>query len=289
MRALIMAMFASLLAACTPNLATFDYLTPKDRGARQVVTGASYGADARQRLDVYAPNGARDAPVIVVFYGGSWANGARGEYRFAGAAFAARGFVTVIPDYRLVPDVHFPAFVEDGAMALKWVTDHISEYGGDPSRIVLIGHSSGAYIGAMLTLDQHYVRAAGVDPASIRGFGGIAGPYDFAPFRVKASIDAFGQSSDPAATQPINFARRDAPPMLLLHGAKDQLVEPRNMFSLAERMRAQGAAAVEAKLYPGIGHINIMLALSKPLRGKAPVLNDLTSFAARVTKRGPVR
>jgi acetyl esterase/lipase len=190
--------------------------------------------------------------------------------------------VTVIPDYRLVPEVRFPAFIEDCAAAVRWAADHAAEHGGDASRIVLVGHSAGAYNAMMLALDADYLRGAGVDAARVRGVVGISGPYDFLPFDVDSTRNAFGQAPDAALTQPVHFARADAPPVLLLWGEADTTVGPRNLRGLDAAMRAAGGR-VETKTYPGVDHVGIMLALSRPLRGRAPTLGDVTEFARRVT------
>lgn len=261
-------------------LSVFNLLAPRDRAAL-VVRHAQYGQGKREALDCYSSR-ARNAPVIVFFYGGSWSSGRKEEYGFVGRALASRGFVAVIPDYRLVPAVTFPDFIKDGAAAIAWTQRHIADYGGDPKRIVLTGHSAGAYNAMMLALNTEFLREAGADPSAIKGVAGIAGPYDFYPFNVKASIDAFGAAPDPHATQPISFVRADAPPLLLMHGDKDGLVRPRNMLSLAEKQTACGGK-VETRLYPELNHVDSMLALSRPFRAKAPVLDDITAFAARVT------
>jgi acetyl esterase/lipase len=268
----------AVLAVCAP-LATFNALTPKDN-AKRVAAGIAYGEGPRRTLDIYSA-GTEKAPVIVFFYGGSWSGGRKEEYAFTGRALAARGFTVVIPDYRIVPEVFFPDFVQDGAGAIAWTQRHITQYGGDPRRIVLAGHSAGAYEAMMLALDAEFLKAAGADPAAIKGAAGISGPYDFYPFDVKASIDAFGKAPDPRATQPITFVRADAPPLLLLHGDKDTTVRPRNTLSLAQKQAAAGGR-VESKLYPGLNHADPMLAFSVPFRGKAPVLDDVTAFARRV-------
>ena len=142
----------SLAAACSP-LRTFDRLVPKDRGGTLVAEGIAYGAGPRQRLDVYAPRGGcgQPRPVVMFFYGGSWNSGTRSGYAFVGRALAARGFVTVVPDYRLVPEVHYPAFVEDGAAAVRWVAANAAKYCGNGQSVVLMGHSAGAYIAARPT------------------------------------------------------------------------------------------------------------------------------------------
>ena len=270
---------ATVLGGCT--LGTLDVLnsvTPGDGGARKLVDGASYGPDPRQKLDVYGPAaGGAPAPVVVFFYGGNWASGYRRGYAFVGQALAARGFVVVIPDYRLVPQVVFPGFVQDGASAVAWTLANIAGHGGDPRRLSLGGHSAGAYISAMVALDEQWLRAVNVDPKAIGSLANLAGPYDFYPFDVPASRDAFGAYPDPAATQPIHFARPGAPPAWLAYGTADDTVRPRNSIALAEALRRQGDA-VELKAYRGLNHIDMVIALSKPFRGKAPVLDDMVAF-----------
>lgn len=281
-----------LLASCSKldALNTFNRLTPGDGRVAKLVEGAAFGSDPRQQLDVYAPTGravtANDGgppigqatrPVLIFFYGGGWNSGSRGDYGFVARAFAARGFVVVVPDYRLVPQVVFPAFLDDAAGALRWTVDHIAEYGGDPRRIGVAGHSAGAYNAMMLALDPGYARRAGVAAGAVRAAVGFAGPYDFLPFDVASSIAAFGRARDPIATQPVHFVTRVAPPVLLLTGAEDDIVRPRNSVALDAALKRAGASS-ELKIYPGIGHIGILLALSKPFRGKADVLGDATAF-----------
>ena len=271
------------LAGCSRlgTLNALNTLTPGDGGVRRLVDGAAFGPDPRQRLDVYAPvQPATDnmpLPVLIFFYGGSWRFGSRTDYAFVARAFAARGFVVVLPDYRLVPQVVFPAFVDDGAAALRWTVDNIGRHGGDPRRIGLAGHSAGAYNAMMLGLDKGYAQRVEVVPHTIRAVVGIAGPYDFLPLDTASTIDAFGKAPDAAATQPVHFARADAPPVLLLTGDVDDTVRPRNAVALDAALKRAGAVS-ELKVYPGLGHTGILLALSKPFRGKAMVLDDAVRF-----------
>jgi len=275
---------SALLAACSP-LRTFNSLVPKDRGALIVERGAAYGAHPRQRLDLYRPRskGAEAAraplPIILFLYGGSWQSGMREGYGFAGRALAARGFLVAIPDYRLVPEVRFPTFLEDNARALRWVRANAARFGGDPDRIVLVGHSAGAYNAAMLALDPRWL---GEDRRAVRGLVGLAGPYDFLPLSGPITTAAFGQERDLASTQPVNFASAGDPPALLLHGGRDTLVHPRESRRLAERLQAAGVDA-RVKIYPAIGHIGMVTALARPLRGRASVLEDVVAFAGQVT------
>lgn len=271
---------ALVVAACAP-LRAFDTVMPKDSGSSKIASDIAYGEGPRRKLDVYAPTGGARGPlpVIVFIYGGSWANGTREGYHFAARALAAAGFVTIVPDYRLVPEIHFPGFVEDCAAAVRWTRANAGRYGGDPGRIVLVGHSAGAYNAAMLALDPKWL---GADRAAIRGFAGLAGPYDFLPLDGPVPTATFGRWPRPEETQPIHYADASAPPVLLLHGAEDSTVWPKNSINLDRKLRSAGVAS-ELKLYPGLGHVGIVAALARPFRGKAPVLADVTAFAKRVT------
>jgi len=271
---------ALVAAACLP-LRAFDTVMPKDSASRLVAADVPYGEGPRRQLDIYAPvaAGKRPLPVIVFIYGGSWANGTREGYHFAARALSAGGFVTFVPDYRLGPEVRFPGFLQDCAAAVRWVRGHAAAYGGDPDRIVLVGHSAGAYNAAMLALDPVYL---GRDRAAIRGFAGLAGPYDFLPFDGPVPKNTFGAWPKPDETQPIHYADASAPPVLLLHGDEDGTVWPKNSINLDRKLRSVGASS-ELKVYHGLGHVGIVTALARPFRGEAPVLADVTAFARKVT------
>ena len=273
--------FAALLAAACSPLTLFNGIVPKDGGVRRTA-GLAYGEGPRRMLDVYAPRRGADRtrPVLVFFYGGSWNAGDRAGYGFVGRALAARGFVTIVPDYRLVPETSYPGFVEDGAAAVRWARANAGRWGGDGDRIVLAGHSAGAYIAAMLAVDARWL---GADRQAVRGLIGLAGPYDFAPFTAPAARAAFGAWPDPAETQPVSHAGAGDPAALLLTGAEDMTVRPRNSEALAASLRQAGTPA-EVKAYPGIGHVGILTAIARPLRGRAPVVDDMAAFADRVTR-----
>lgn len=242
-----------------------------------VARGLPYGAHPRQAMDVYRPaDGGAGRPVVVWFYGGAWQSGRRQDYRFVAATLARRGMVVAVPDYRLFPEVRFPAFLHDAAAAVAHVQQRAAEWGGDGGRVVLAGHSAGAYIAAMLALDRRWLGAA---RRGIAGAAGLAGPYDFLPIRGADIRAIFAPASDPRETQPAHFATADAPPLLLLHGTRDDTCWPRNSLALAARLRAAGARA-EAVLYPGIGHIGIVLGFV-PWLARCPVLRDVERFVSR--------
>lgn len=249
-------------------------------GGLAITRDVAFGAHPRHRLDVYRPAKSRGTlPVIVFFYGGSWQTGERGAYAFVAARLARRGFVVAVPDYRLFPEVVFPGFLEDAALAVAWMFGHAKEFGGNPTELFLIGHSAGAYNAVMLALAPGYLRAAGLDAARLSGVIGLAGPYDFLPLGSGALRRIFAHGNDVAQTQPINLARGDAPPLFLLTGGADTSVLPRNSTALAARMRAIGGV-VETRIYPRLGHVGIILAVLTLLRWRAPVMRDMLDFIA---------
>ena len=277
------AVMVAAMALTIDPLGTFNALMPKDRASSRVAEGVPYGEGPRRTLDVYAPRAAAPGPrpVIVFLYGGSWNSGRRQGYAFAGRALAAKGFVVVVPDYRLVPESLYPDFLRDCAEAVRWARRNAARFGGDRERIVLTGHSAGAYNAAMLALEP---RLLGADRAAVRGFAGLAGPYDFLPLDDDATIAAFGRWPTLSETQPVTHAARGAPPALLLHGAADTRVMPRHSRALAARL-SQVGAGVRLKFYPELGHVGILAAMAIPFRRRAPVLDDVAGFARDVTDR----
>ncbi|MDP3172840.1 MAG: alpha/beta hydrolase [Phenylobacterium sp.] len=274
-RNLLLTIPALLAQACTP-LRAFNALTPRDRGVRPSVRDVAYGVGPSRRLDIYVPAKAHDAPVLVFFFGGSWEGGRKEDYAFAGRAFAAKGFVTLVPNYRLTGEAPYPAFLEDCAAAVAWARNHARAYGGDPQRIVLVGHSAGAYNAAMLALDRRWLEQAGA-PGAVAAWAGLSGPYDFLPLEDGPARRTFGGAKDLPATQPISYVAPGDPPAFLASGDKDRLVSPGNVTRLGARLRAVGVT-VEEKLYPGAGHSELVLALVPPLRLRLRVLDDASRF-----------
>jgi len=283
-RFLVVLAFALLpLAACDAGV-SYMRNSRVDAGATQVASSVAYGEGSRRGLDVYAPTDVDGpAPVIVFLYGGAWSEGAKADYAFAGHAFASRGFVAVVPDYRVYPEVRFPGFVEDAAAALKWTEANIAQYGGDPARLVLVGHSAGAHIAMLAALDPSYAAATGFDRTAIRGVVGLAGPYGFDNFDMPLLRNVFGHVGDPLVVQPRQYVAADNPPLLLLHGDADRRVPVRSTWHMEAAARAAGES-VEAKIYPGVSHAAILGAVSLAERDAAPVLDDVTAFARRVTR-----
>jgi acetyl esterase/lipase len=259
-------------------LKIFNAVVPKDNGSELIARHVAFGPAQQQRLNIFRPKKfSGTLPVLFFAYGGSWSSGNADDYDFVGRAFAAQGYLTLVTSYRLRPEHAYPDFIRDMALTVKFAHDHATEYGGDGERIYAVGHSAGAYNIAMVALDQQYFQAAGVDKKWLKAVALLAGPFDFLPLDAEATIATFGAEKDLATTQPINFARADAPPILLLHGTADTTVYPKNSRSLQRHLMAAGAQAT-LKEYQGVSHVGIMLSLAKPLRGNAPTLADIVAF-----------
>ena len=267
----VKAMLMTVGVSGCSGLDLLDAVTPT--GGYTVDADIPYGDGARQRLDVYRPaQPTGSAPVVVFFYGGNWESGRREDYRFVGQSFASQGFVAVVPDYRLYPEVRYPAFVQDGAAAVAWVHENIARFGGDPRRIVLAGHSAGAHMAVMLAVNPAFL---GAERTALVGAVGIAGPYDFVPSgRNRDILDADG--GGPSA-MPIDYVDGAAAPLLLLTGDADTLVLPGNSTRLAERIRGHGGTVALVR-YPDMGHTKIIAALASPLSWLGPVRQDVLAF-----------
>lgn len=258
-----------------------DWAAGGGRGAELVGDAIPFGS-AGQTLDVWrsARPAAGKRPVLIFYYGGGWVHGDRRAYAFAARAYAKAGFVVVVPNYRKVPGVRFPAFVQDAAEAVKWTRDHVRDYGGDPARIATAGHSAGAYAAVLLAMDPRWLTAIGVDPRTIKAAVGLCGPYDFFPFAKKRSIDAFAGVADGPSTQPIRYARPGLAPLMLVTASRDTQVRPYNAVNLARALERAGSP-VAFRDYRGLTHEEVAMALSKPYRGRAPVLADSVAFLNR--------
>jgi acetyl esterase/lipase len=254
-------------------LQIFDALVPKDESSIRWQTDMAYGPDARQKLDIYMPRESSGLlPMVLFVHGGSWKEGNKNGYAFAGRALAAKGYMTLVMNYRLHPKDRYPAFVEDVALALRWAAENGQSLSGDPKRLFAMGHSAGAYNIAQAVLDENYASGR----PKLAGVITLAGPFDFLPLDSPTTIEVFGKVPDLAATQPVNHVRADAPPFLLLHGSADTTVFPRNATALQKALQKVGVEAT-LKIYEGVSHAGILLALAKPLR-KTPVLDDAVQF-----------
>jgi acetyl esterase/lipase len=244
-------------------------------------TDRSYGPESRHKLDVYSPKDAKGRPVVVFFYGGSWTAGSRGLYRFVGAALAERGFVTVVPDYRLYPQVKFPLFVDDGALAVAWVQKHAQEFGGDPHRVFLMGHSAGGHEAAFLAYDRRLLDKVGARPEWIVGLVGLSGPYALEPDSDILNT-IFASPYTETDWQPVRFVTPQAPATFLAHGTADDVVSIKHAEKLRDVLRTNNVR-VETHFYPDKKHSDTVAGFSIPARGRTPVLDESVAFMESVS------
>jgi len=272
------------LLVCTP-LNVLNASVPTNRIA--ITRNIVYGQHKRKRLDVYRPSDIPGPlPVVVFFYGGKWTMGHREDYLFAGQGLASMGYVVVVPDYRLYPEVRFPGFMHDAAAAVIWASKFIQDYRGDPDRIFVAGHSAGAFMAAKLAYNMEYLGQRGYDARKLRGFVGLSGPYDFLPMLRKDHEleQIFRNHIDSELSQPITFAHAEAPPTLLLSGENDPIVWPVNSENLRDRLTELGVP-VEYKAYPNISHAGTVLALAHMFRWRAGVAEDVNRFIDRFARK----
>lgn len=238
----------------------------------------SYGSLERQKYDQHLPDDITpDTPILLFIYGGSWDSGEKSKYSFIGKTFTKEGFITIIPNYRLFPQVTFPAFVEDIALSFAKIRQKFPD-----RKIFIAGHSAGAQIGALLTFDHRYLKKHSLSACrEISGFIGLAGPYDF-----EITEDKFKQIF-PAETRPqsqaINFTALKSSPSLLLHGAVDTTVHAEDSKLLQNKLQTNGNSS-KLKIYPAVGHINIVAALAPFIGILAPTKGDMTEFMTTRSK-----
>ena len=269
-------------AACSP-LSAINAVTPASSYVK--TEGVAYGNsdNPRQKLDIYRPAtttsaSAQGLPVVIFFYGGSWNEGSRKDYAFVGEALSSRGFIAVLPDYRVYPEVRYPEFLEDSAQAVAWTLRSVRALGGDPQRVFVMGHSAGAYNAAMVALDARWLHEAGASPAELRGWIGLAGPYDFLPIENPDVKPVFFAPDSPPDSQPVRHVEAGAPPALLIASHQDKLVSAeRNTAGLARLLRAQQVPVVE-RYFDNTSHASLVASLARPLRFIAPTLDEVSQF-----------
>lgn len=247
----------------------------------QLTRDVAYGPQARELMDVYQPKGEPPEggfPVVVFFYGGNWHTGERAEYRFMGEALAAHGMLAMVADYRLYPQVSYPDFLPDCARAVAYALEASPRYQGNPRRVVVMGHSAGAYNAAMIALDPRWLAQQGHRPSELAGWVGLAGPYDFIPIDNVKTREVFHHPDVPPDSQPIHHVSGQAPRTFLGVAKKDDLVDPeRNGAQLAERLQAAGVP-VQFERYDHVGHISLIGSFAQPLRWMSPALREVSAF-----------
>lgn len=286
-------LFLLILSGCTSSalffvnsLARFSEYT--------VYENISYGNHPLNQLDIYVPGEQSNRSgsalaVVIYFYGGCWGGCEsleKDKYVFVAEALTSHNYIAILADYRRYPEVKFAQLMDDARKSVEWVRSNVYRYGGNPDTIFLMGHSSGAHMAVMLSLDETYLQAQTYE--SIKGFVGLAGPYDFLPFTKPYQKILFGPEQNYQQSQPVNFVNGNEPPLLLLYGNEDQTVYPHNIINLTDKVQQVGGQ-VEAHLYNDIDHFSILGALSKPYQKQQPILNDIICFLNRHIEKGSIK
>ncbi|MFO7703797.1 MAG: alpha/beta hydrolase [Halopseudomonas sp.] len=273
---LILAAMALALVGCSP-LAPLNLVISDQHYS--LLADQAYGANPRQKLDVYFPlENVQQAPVVIFYYGGSWRGGKRGNYAFVGEALAAHGMIAVIADYRVYPEITYPAFMQDSAAAVAWVVKQRSQWQDEPQALFVMGHSAGAYNAAMLALDDRWMAEQGLTRAIFSGWIGLSGPYDFIPIINPQVKPVFHHPNTPADSQPLYHVKADSPPALLLAATPDKLVDPeRNTLQLAAKLK-QAGVRVQADTFESLNHFSILLAMARPFQGWEPIIQQVQQF-----------
>ena len=268
------------LSGCT-SLDMVNAFTPSPSGLPVTLL---YGSSERQRVDVYQAG--RRKPLVIFFYGGSWNSGSRTDYRFVARAFNDLGYSVAIPDYRLTPEALYPDFLKDSAQAISLLINRAEEFGADPQRVILVGHSAGAYNAMMVALDQRWLSPE--DRQRIRGVIGLASPVNFLPIQLPAARLAFHWPNTPRDSQPIEHVSSSSPPILFINANNDPLVDPRiNSIAMAEKLRAANVY-VEVENFDGplgmINHARLVATLSPTFQFLSPTLDKSRVFIERVSR-----
>lgn len=270
------------LTACS-GAKVLESLAPSD--SVMVANDVVFDAEHDLALDVYHPINAEGATLVVFFWGGSWQTGDRSTYAFLGRTLASRGFVVMIPDYRVYPEVRYPDFLYDSARAVAWARAHARDYGADPARLSLMGHSAGAYNVAMLLTDDRYLEAVGGERSWVTSWAGLAGPYDFLPLN-DPTLERIFEPADPLeSSQPINWVDGEVPTTLLVVSDDDPVVDPRNTQRMAERLDRVGVP-VELLRVDNLRHAGLVVSLSNVFPFDDQVLSTVSRFLGRVPPTG---
>ena len=253
----------------------------------RVVTDVAFvpNGDTKQLLDIYAPNKATKAPVIISLYGGALRAGDKSGEVFVGKRLSERGFVTVVPNYRLSPSVMHPAHVEDAAAAVAWVRNNIARYGGDSTSIVVIGHSAGAYLAALLTTDAKYLGAHRMMSSELRGVVPVSAFFyvDRPDVAVTRPKDVWGtdamvwKDASPGA-----HVGRGLPPMLLLYADGDDAWRREQQPEFMNAVKAADNPSVSMRMIPARTHGSIW---SKMTDAQDETLNAIVGFVNALPRR----
>jgi acetyl esterase/lipase len=253
----------------------------------EIKKNIKYGDDRLQNLDIYLPPKltSKKLPVVVFIHGGRWTFGNKKQYAFIGNSLAQNGYITVLINHRKYPEVKFPTFVEDGAQAVAWVYNNIEKHGGDKNHLFISGHSSGAHIGSLISVDPRYLKKHNLTPDIISGFAGLAGPYDFIP-EAEDLKDMFGPPSKYPQMQVSTFISKDHPPFLMQWGKADTTVIYRNIQMVEDAAKDKSSKNINIIGYTDMDHVDLIKNFAWVNMGDKIVMKDMIQFFQEIQKKG---
>jgi acetyl esterase/lipase len=246
--------------------------------------------DERQQLDVYAPAKGKGLPVVVWIHGGGWQAGDKSEVLNKPRAFTGKGFVFASINYRLLPKVTIKQMAQDVARAIRWLHDHARNYGGDPNTMIVMGHSAGAQLAALVCTDDRYLKTEGLPLSVVKACVPVDGDtYDVAlqiatveakraaRYRIKFGDEAMQKELSPVT----HVARgKHIPPFLILHVAD----HPETRMQSQRLAKALQAAGIPATAYPAQGKNHTTINADLGLPGDRPT-QEVFGFLAGVLKK----
>jgi acetyl esterase/lipase len=249
-----------------------------------LVKDVAFDSQLGPRLDVYSPETGDNYPVLVFVHGGSWKDYDKKLFAPVAMRLLPLGMVVVIPNYTLHPDAGYEQMATELAAALRWTLEEIQNYGGDPQRVILAGHSAGGHLSGLVLMDPRFLGAYGHSSDEICGWIGLSGVYDVrAEYdywankgpEPKVILEVMGGEQHFTQASPITHIRADLPPILLIHGDEDRTVPVEIAMNLQEALESAGAQS-QLNLYRNAGHSDFLF------RGladeSAPIVTDIADF-----------
>lgn len=249
----------------------------------------AFHPDKQPRLDVYSPPSGKGYPVLFFVHGGSWKDFHKELFSPVAMKLLPEGMVVVIPDYTLHPDAGYEQMADEVAAALSWTLERIEGYGGDPSRVIVAGHSAGAHLAALAVMDPRFLAAYGHSAAEIRSLVGMSGVYDVqAEYDYwmdqgsypEVIVEVMGGEENFVQASPIEYVGPDLPPVLLIHGERDETVPLSIATAFHDALQSAGANS-ELEIYAGLGHADYLFAALAQERAR--LVADIVAFVRRCT------
>jgi acetyl esterase/lipase len=273
---------------------SYTYLHALPDPMRQDYFAIPYGADPLQRMDIHHLKSKykEKRPVIFFVHGGGWTTEDKSNTRFYALEWVKNGYTVVSINYRLAPNVHHPVQIEDCALALRWVADNIKEYGGDPDRIALVGHSAGAHLVALLATGKQWHEKYDIDMSKVKCWIPVSGIYDFdlhenylPPILASSILAMLGNGADKEECAPINHITGKEPPCMIMHGGDDWLVPRSNSTIFYNKLLEKGSKHAHLSIVPGYWHCNMMLGYDRPEHKPAQIINEYLAKKLPVNKK----